>query len=367
MTPGYAPDYTRLVQYDNHNLTVLQGPRKNPYSTGGQTPWAVAPLATVVVQAGFAYGQETIALYDPFHLYDSWRERRDGALPPHLVFLNLVREDAAARAFLETYGPLTEPPQESLSAKDVQRELGIPLGQAARAAQQQLGKARSYWQKRSPRPLSSPSLALAYRTGFWRRVNLVQFWAEQNEFRFLYSLWEVLKNSRLGVELKASLLGARGTTLARKLNQHFRAADWQALESNIEAESAESLRQKAFGFLGGRVSLRLIHVHPTLWFEPHGSTALRHFWNCENLLETLYMMFFLDISLERRVLRCEGCGILFADAKENVRYCSTGCETRTRVRNWWRQHGRAYRAKRRKNRSRNRQTKARTSRQERKH
>ncbi len=107
-------NYTACVQYDKRGQTILC---RNTYSMGGSSLFELYPLGTVILKEGLAYGQETYALYDPFELYDSWRERRDGPLPPHLVFANLPNEDAAVVAFLETYGPLTDPIQNKIRSQ----------------------------------------------------------------------------------------------------------------------------------------------------------------------------------------------------------------------------------------------------------
>lgn len=313
---------------------------------GGSSLFGPSPLGTVILRDGLAYGQETYALYDPFELYDSWRERRDGPLPPHLLFANLPNEDAAAVAFLETYGPLTDPIQNKIRSQDVEHALGTPLGVAARDARK-FGKAAVYWQERFPGSALRPSPKPAHRSGRWCRVALKEFWKEQQEFRYLCGLWEVVRNHR---PLRKYLLSAQATPVAPRLNHYLGVGDWQASLDKIRAASAEQLNEIARGFLGQRVSLRLAHTHPVLSFGADQSSGepIRHFWNCSDLLEALYMMLFLDISLERRILRCEGCGILFADAKGNVRHCSSRCEARTRVRRWWREHGKSYRARQRR-------------------
>lgn len=349
-------NYTACVQYDKRGEAIL---RKNPYSVGGSSLFGPYPLGTVILKEGLAYGQETYALYDPFELYDSWRERRDGPLPPHLVFANLPNEDAAAVAFLETYGPLTDLIQNKIRSQDVEHALGTPLGVAAREARKQFGKAAVYWQERFPGSALRPSLKPAHRTGRWCRVVLREFWKEQQEFRYLSGLWEMVRNHRPETELREYLPSARATPVAPRLNYYLRVGEWQASLDKIRAASAEQLNEIAQGFLGRRVSLRLAHTHPVLAFGADQSTSgepIRHFWNCSDLLEALYMMLFLDISLERRILRCEGCGILFADAKGNVHYCSSRCEIRARVRRWWRKRGKGYRARQQRKTGRHKPT-----------
>lgn len=330
-------------------------------------------MAKVVIKDGEAFGSETDNTYDPFVLYYAWKERRDAHRPPHLVFANLGEDDEAAKAFLETYGPLTQRVARC-SQQEAEAELGLSWYQSVRDAKERFEDPESYFRKYLAAPPIIHDPSKARRSRQLVRVNLSELWAEQEEFLLLQLLWEALRNRKALPEFRALFLGAArprsrvvygGESTPRILGdlqvvfrvssppssgQHpYREDLTKALSKAIKRCGEADLERFARELISRRLSDHLKGVQPLLLPKDTGSATtktLRPTWQVDTLLASLYMMLFLDISYERRVVRCGGCGILFADAKENVFFCSPRCETRARVRRWWRKNGKGYRRRR---------------------
>lgn len=350
----------------------------NPYSTEkrGAVPWQCAPLANVVIRDDAAVCQTTPLAYDPFELYYGWVERRDAPAPPHLALVNLHQDPLAAKAFLETYGHLTGPTSRSRCVEFISQEqaeviAGATWSEAVVESDQILGTANDYWENHHPTPVrlppGLPGGATQQHVERWLKLDLREFWAEQGEILLLYRLWETRRNGR---DLSETLACLRGTlrdspsrNLLNKLLEIFDLrrpdprANWdqvakQELTEHLSLKTVKGDRiQRAVSqLLTESVNTQLRHTRPMLWDENEGldSTPPNAIWECQELLEAFYMMFFLDIQYGRRLLRCDNCGILFAETKENVRFCSTKCERQHRVRKWWQLHGKEYRASQRK-------------------
>jgi hypothetical protein len=207
-------------------------------------------------------------------------------------------------------------------------------------------------------------------------VNLGDFWAEQEEFLFLYLLIDAIRSGRPVSEARSLLTRFVAKPPKARIGAFVLTpeiyADFQivfgvrsphhnthesygeilrkALLPQIEKSSDQEIASAAIRLVQLRVNSRLSTTFPSLSMIDSGSiqSGIERSWSCRNLLGALYVMLFLDIEHQRRVVRCEGCGVLFQDAKDNVLYCSSRCETRTRVRKWWRKKGKNYRAKQRK-------------------
>lgn len=316
--------------------------------------------------------------YDPFEAYFNSEERREGATPPHLAFSRLTGDDDQAKGFLETYGPLTMVSRLGQQTdKKMFEELDLWWRESVREAREQYENPKEYLRQHflfdpiilPARPARKPELVT---------VSLNDFWAAQEHFLFLNLLIEAVCSERPSSEVRSLLtrfvsrppeervgvgvltpevyadfqivLGVRSPlNMGRK---PYVEALKKVLLYAIQKKDDEEILSAATRLLQLRISERLSKVCPALTSGPRISgpscNSLQPFWLCRSLIEALYMMVFLDIEHGRRVIRCEGCGVLFQDAKENVLYCSSRCETRKRVRDWWRKHGKRYRIKHRK-------------------
>jgi hypothetical protein len=308
-------------------MTKKRLANENPPS-GALTPETslrCAPWRDVQVVGAWVHGEEATArAFNPFDAYLGWEEHRDAALPVHQKFANLTGEDrdAETRTFLETYGPLHN-------------------GQVDRQGR------------------------LA--------ASLDNFWTEHDLFDFPYQLVEVQRNGRDSKRLRGtlreavksgegqiltseSLLSRLQDVFGLHIRTHAGNADAGA-RAYAEVVRAELLRQIRHNspsellkngerFLTRVIGDRLARVHPLLAFEPESNAPLSRFatWSCSTLGEAIWMMLFLDITFDRRIVRCRHCGTFFADAKENVRFCSDRCEKRSRNLRWWREHGNKWRA-----------------------
>ena len=284
------------------------------------------------MMGGSAYGRETSGgrTFNPFDNYFAWVERRDAPRPVHQEFANLRAEDrlAEAQTFLETYGPLD----------------------AAATLEDREGR---------------------------QAMNVEEFWAEQEVFAFSYQLVEALRGDdteRLQIRFLGAVRWTEGRTVTTQglldlLRHEFNvrpesqpgaspddpAHEYAELvrERLVEAirnGPPTALRQHAKSLLATMVTVRLREVHPALCFEPDPSSQVSQLatWDCSTLREAIWMMLFLDVLYGRRIVRCDHCGQFFADAKENVRFCSDACEKKNRNLRWWREHGQEWRKRRRK-------------------
>ena len=340
---------------------------KKPFSTHTRAPGGFPRLGNVVIKDGWAFGRLTDDSYDPFASYHAWREKRDALAPPHLTFANLEESDEAAKEFLGAYGPLTG------TKADVdwnEAELDLGWYHSVKEAKERFDDPEGYFSRNHPRIVHDPSKPPSdLRTV---RVNLSEFWAEQEEFLLLELLWEKMRNKRTADEIRRVFLmatrprsrvsygGELTPQLLGDLQVVFRVHSppsrgsrpyaevlQEILSKKISRCGADDLRRRVNQLLSRRLNDQLGHVQPLLLSQVGNAAPTTHWtWQTDNLLAALYMMLFLDITYERRVVRCGGCGILFADAKENVFFCSPRCETRARVRRWWRKNGKGYRRRR---------------------
>jgi len=311
--------------------------------------------------------------YDPLAIYYEVEERRDGPLPPHLAFARLSGDDDDAKGFLERFGPLTMEEQIPYDAAD-DEGLNLEWRDSVHDTRQRLTNPAEYFRKFNLGPITVASQS----SDPLATVNLGEFWAEQEEFLFLYLLIDAIRSGRPASEARSLLTRFVSKPPRARIGFFVLTpeiyADFQiafgvkspqgptdesygeilkkTLLPQIKKCRDQEIESAGLRLVQLRVNSRLSSTFPLLSVAPVDSGAIRggieRSWGCRNLLGALYAMLFLDIEHRRRVVRCEGCGVLFQDAKDNVLYCSPLCETRTRVRKWWRVNGKNYRAKQRK-------------------
>jgi hypothetical protein len=347
--------------------TEIHIARKKPFSTERASEGRLAKLKIATIRDGYAYGRKRAEYYDPFVNYYTWKERRDSTQPPHLIFANLPEEEAAAKHFLETYGALTET---YITDTDAETDWGVD----AQDAQLKLTDPEAYYRKHrvfvtgtisagDPGTRLWPGMPKSLHREDLVRVNLSEFWCEQEAFLLVYRLWEALENRRGDVEIRALFRGAVGhpsrirsgafsfpapllADLQSALKLRHETNPIQALADRVKTLGGSEARWAAWQLILKVLNRQVARVRPAVQLE---AGSISRTWQCRTLLEALYMMFFLDLAQGRRILHCNNCGILFAESKRNVKFCGQRCETRHRVREWWRRHGKEYRAKKKRN------------------
>jgi hypothetical protein len=259
----------------------------------------------VTIRDGVAFGIQSEQPYHPFELYCQWKDSRDSVVPPHLGFANLRRilqitDDDSMKAFLQYYGPLLTP-----QSTRIHDDGGSPSVSPENSS---IGLQH---EKSFPPRIGSSELA---EGGLWAKMDVRSFWREQQKFRALYLLW----------------LGTRGREEWSQLGECL--AKVGAAQTDAKHEVLVAIASAINRRLGNPV------------VEPNGD-VLDGSWDCDTLLEAMYTMFYWDIVRGRPVRTCanEVCERLFADGKGNVRFCRRECERTTRLRNWWRKNGKAYR------------------------
>jgi hypothetical protein len=192
----------------------------------------------------------------------------------------------------------------------------------------------------------------------WATVPLDEFWRDQQEFALIERLLTVLRYEKEPEQgLREMFMSAVCFPIAvrkgqrrlcswpilGRLRQPFgidplppsREGEdyWSAVQNQllakIESEKHDFIRNRAVNVIDYIVNKRLSRVSPALGFDQGGFSSS---WNSETLLDALYVMLFLDAEYGRRIIRCDGCGILFAESKKNVTHCSDRCGNRVRVR-----------------------------------
>jgi hypothetical protein len=352
--------------------------RKNPFSTQSRVTQLIRLKDVRISQelgGIYAIGQISESQYDPCVAYFGSQERRDESKPPHLVFANLSGDDADAKRFLESFGPLTFARRQA-STSEVSDDLDLAWKESVRDTKERY---EDPWEHYRRHLLLQP---ITVTSGNNRkrepvRINLSEFWAEQEHFLFVAQLIEAIRSARSTEEVRSLLRRlvtkppevrfgafswtsevhadfqiAFGVKSPPDTGAPFRETLKKALLVAINGANAREILSGAVRLIELMVNSKLASVHPVLASEPceSGRTRieLQRSWLCQDLIGALYMMLFLDVEHQRRVVRCEGCGLLFQDAKENVIYCSSRCETRKRVREWWRKHGKKYRRTKRR-------------------
>jgi hypothetical protein len=252
--------------------------------------------------------------YNPFDLYGAAERARGKALPPHLVFAELEKENPNdACAFLNAYGPLEN------------TNSFLPLR----------GPKLREWQEASS---MSPAPEEYFRSTFgevpllphspvpqdlfWD-CPLSQFWSEQSEFE-------------LTLRLHSSL--ASGRDQFPKIRQALALVHekWDIKGRNIEGQYVERARE----FVRTKVNSHLRSMQPRIAKVPNRA-RITGVWGCYSLLEAMYLMLFLDIAgWTARITQCERCGSLFYTTLERTQYCSLLCENRARaLRSYYRRRG----------------------------
>jgi hypothetical protein len=353
-------------------MSIYHIAHKKPFSTHFPNSRLFA-LRDVQISEGlagaYAIGSIREDLYDPFPAYYEAEERRDGQLPPHLEFANLSGDEADAKRFLETFGPLTsEGP--ILQHDGANERLDLTWRESARDTKERLKSPSEYYKRRvllkpltiSPKSTKGSDLVT---------VNLTEFWAEQEEFQFLTLLIIAIRSQRPAKEAKSLLIRYVRKPPDEKIGAFILTpeiyADFQIvlglktpshtehlqkkLLAEIEKRDTQEIEAAAAMFVEHRINSKLSTVCP---FLVSGQDTLRpkrfgveNSWLCRDLIGSLYLMLFLDIEHHRRVVRCQGCGAIFQDIKENVLYCARRCENRKRSRDWWKKNGKKYRTKQR--------------------
>lgn len=320
---------------------------------------------------------EAVDAYDPFELYRGYEESRDAWLPPHLVFASLrpfrrprrlllagetseeaklalashADEDASA-AFLLAYGwPLetnARTPKSHDSAIDVQEV-----------------RTRQIWREKLNGKLPLEPASATKNSEVWTSMRLDKFWEQQQRFALVaqslavFRSAETVKGRNVGIptdtlkdlfmsvlcfpvgisgrgHVSWPLLGELASLLQiGTIPPHFAEQKyWHELQKHlidkIQARKS-SIVSIASSLVRGVMAERLKPAMPILDYDD----VMQRFgctWNCATLLDAFYIMLFLDVEYGRRVLRCEGCGILFSEVKQNVTHCSDRCGNRVRVR-----------------------------------
>lgn len=314
---------------------------------------------------------EAVDAYDPFALYRRYEERRDAGVPPHLVFASLqpfrpprnliaagqvvdqlerragsLGDRQVAAAFLLTYGWPCETRSLTPKFKNGTTEFSGAFPD-------------QIWRRKLNRkyPLQPPPLTKASET--WTAMRLDKFWEEQQIFSLVAQTLAIIRHGGddQDRELKELFTSAvcfpvgvyRGYNrvhaswpIIALLTKYFGVGPvpsslsekdyWRELQKQLfdtVTSSVSTLRERAIEFIREVMVDRLKGAVPFLDYE--GDCFLCT-WNCQELLDAFYVMLFLDVEFDRRILRCEGCGILFAEAKTNVTHCSDRCGNRVRVR-----------------------------------
>jgi hypothetical protein len=317
-----------------------------------------------------AIGRFASQSYDPFNLYYTSVERRGEPKPPHLEFASLSGDDDAALSFLRTFGPLTS--MENSVPESSGDELNLAWRDSVRDSKERFRSPEEYYRQHM---LLHP---LTVSSGFHKRspstegvtVDLSTFWAEQEEFLAVLELVRAIRPRKMPgsvrhlLRLVISNPPAPTTGIGRftpELYGDFQVALHVQTPENFSEEGLKAVLQAAIGmrsdqqivdaaarFVELRVNTRLLGASPCIVARE----GLERTWRCKDLISALYMMLFLDLDHNRRLVRCPGCGAFFQDAKQNVVFCSSRCETRMRVRKWWRRNGKKYRSKKLKTKRR---------------
>ena len=271
-------------------------------------PGEVKPFHGVVVMLPFAYGQQLNRAFDPFALYREWKNCRDLRLPPHLVFANLKRDEchSSLSAFLHTYGSPNRPiPVKESEMTDI---FGTDWRERVEELRMGIIAPSSVWMTTLHRLPILPNV-LGVNQSTWSKINVQEFWRDQRRFSDLYRKWVAIRNSRTD-EIRPDQTSRAEELLVSELNRRM-----------------------------------VKPVKPRVLLDSGGLCSS---WHCDSLLGAMYLMFFLDIWHCRRSIKiCKfaKCGLVFSNAKPNVRYCCLKCERRASNYDWYHAKGKEYRAR----------------------
>jgi hypothetical protein len=315
LTSGRASGYDLRVTFQYYLALPT------PMSTGEPSNPRAWP--TVLVTRDHAYGSPAQVSYDPLRdAYELWRGTRESGLPPHLVFANLRETPEALRAFLQSYGPIT-PKLGAASKADINKVVSTTSPAEFRASE--------YWSQVYKLVPISPPVSVA--SGEWLTFKVENFWAEQNYFAALVKLWAAIRNNALNETLKKLFWGVKKTGEQVRLGYRN---EWFGGHPNPERWNKRDVIWAASERIAAELQHRLADVHPGVNVTSNlkRPPSLMSAWEVSSLLEALYLMFYLDVTQARRLVRCENCDLIFADPDSRVRFCSSRCETTHRVRLW---------------------------------
>ena len=263
--------------------------------------------------------------YNPFDLYGAAERARGEPLPPHLVFAELDKEDPDdACAFLNAYGPLEGTSDYLPLSDDGLREW--------KNASQNSPAPEEYFRSRlgSVPLLPDPPAPQDHYYSY----SLKQFWANQSDFELALRLHTAIDSRSDQFQRIRRTLAVKGVR-------------WDIKGRNIERLYTERAREFVISTLNGHLQLmrpRVARVPAYLTnFAANMSTTVTGVWGCYSLLESMYLMLFLDIvGGSGRIAQCEKCHTLFYTALDKGKYCSPVCENRDRaLRAYHKKKGRA--------------------------
>ncbi len=292
-------------------------------TANGKKSGVLRAWPTVLVMQDHAYGRPAQVPYDPLRdTYHLWRSKRESGLPPHLVFANLPETPDALKAFLQSYGPISAN-LSSVSKADINKVVSASPPLEFRASE--------YWRRTYKLlpivpPLSVPS-------GDWFSLEVEKFWIEQNHFSALMKLWVAIRNNAPNRSLKKLYWEMEKTS--DQIQYGFRPVFSAGLR-NPERWNKKDVVWAASERIAAELQHRLADVHPgaNVTRNLKRPPSLMSAWEVCSLLQALYLMFYLDVTQARRLVRCENCDLMFADPDSRVRFCSSRCETTHRVRLW---------------------------------